>query len=422
MRPGAGPALGGCTALSAAAGQRDAESPAVGPRRTKHRTELGNAERLVAAHGHRIRHCRPLGKWYVWNDRQWLPDDTGAIERTAKDTVRDLYHEAADTDDDQQRRLLVQWALKSEQRSVIKNMIDLASTEPGIAIMPEDLDRDPYALNCPNGTVNLRTGQLRPHRQEDLISKCTAIPCDLEADCPQWLDTLATIFEGDQELIAYVQRALGYSLSGDTGEHALFLCYGTGRNGKNTVLDTVRASCATMPPWSIRACSSSTGSNDHPAMVADLLGRRYVPTSEIEEGEKLAESLVKRLTGDKTVKARFMRGNPFEFPLLCKIWMLANCKPEIHGQDEGIWSRIRLIPFEHYIPDEKRVKNLSGASSLGRGPPSWDGSSGDSSNGNGSAWANPPRSSRRSSPIARSRTSSATSSASVARTSSTIPG
>jgi putative DNA primase/helicase len=325
----------------------------------KHRTELGNAERLVAAHGHRLRYCRPLGKWFAWDDHRWAMDDTGVVERAAKETVRAIYREAADIVDDQQRRAMAQWAMKSEQRSVIKNMIDLASTEPGIAILPEELDRDPYALNCPNGTVDLRTGRLQPHRQQDLISKCTAVPCDLQADCPLWRETLATIFDRDDELIAYVQRALGYSLSGDIGEHAMFLCFGTGRNGKNTVLDTVRTLLSDYATVVNPRLLLSAGSNDHPAMIADLLGRRFVPTSEIEEGERLAESLVKRLTGDKTVKARFMRGNPFEFPLLCKLWMLANCKPEIHGQDEGIWSRIRLIPFEVFIPPENQIKNLS---------------------------------------------------------------
>lgn len=325
----------------------------------KHRTELGNMERLVAAHGHRLRYCFPLGKWFVWNDRQWLPDDTGTVEQYAKRTVRDLYREVANIDDDQQRQAAARWALKSEEHKVIKHMIDLARSEPPIPILPDELDRDPWLLNCPNGTVNLRTGKLRSHRQEDLISKCTAVPCDLQADCPLWRETLATIFDRDDELIAYVQRALGYSLSGDIGEHAMFLCFGTGRNGKNTVLDTVRTLLSDYATVVNPRLLLSAGLNDHPAMVADLLGRRFVPTSEIEEGERLAESLVKRLTGDKTVKARFMRGNPFEFPLLCKLWMLANCKPEIHGQDEGIWSRIRLIPFEVFIPEEKRVKDLS---------------------------------------------------------------
>ena len=336
-----------------------AQAPPADHGEPKHRTELGNMERLVAAHGHRLRYCFPLGKWFVWNDRQWLPDDTGIVEQYAKRTVRDLYREVANIDDDQQRQAMARWALKSEEQKVIKHMIDLARSEPPIPILPDELDRDPWLLNCPNGTVSLRTGKLRPHRQEDLISKCTAVPCDLQADCPLWRDTLATIFDRDEELIAYVQRALGYSLSGDIGEHAMFLCFGTGRNGKNTVLDTVRTLLSDYATVVNPRLLLSAGSNDHPAMVADLLGRRFVPTSEIEEGERLAESLVKRLTGDKTVKARFMRGNPFEFPLLCKLWMLANCKPEIHGQDEGIWSRIRLIPFEVFIPPENQIKNLS---------------------------------------------------------------
>ena len=326
---------------------------------TVHLTEWGNAQRIIADHGTDIRYCKSLGSWLDWDGARWRIDEKGVIWGRAKDTVRRLAHEAASTDDDKQRGQLLKWALKSEEKKVIGASIELAWSEPGIAILPDELDADPWQLNTSSGTVDLRTGKLRDHRREDLISKVTGVPYDSAATCPRWEKTLSEIFAGDDKLVAYVKRALGYSLTGVIGEHALFLCYGTGRNGKNTLLDTVQTALGDYATVANPRTFMTIGQNDHLAMVADLMGRRFVPTDEVEEGEQLAESMVKRVTGNKFIKARFMHRNPFTFPAQFKIWMLANCKPEIHGQDEGIWSRIRLIPFDVFFPPEKRIKGLS---------------------------------------------------------------
>jgi putative DNA primase/helicase len=321
-------------------------------------TEWGNAKRLIRDHGQNLRYSKSLG-WFEWDGCRWKPDQTGAIWARAKDTVRQLGMEAANTVDDKQRQATLRWALDSEQKKIMSAMIELAWSEPGVSILPDQLDADPWALNTPSGTVDLKTGALRPHQQSDLISKITSVPYDPKADCPRWKNTLSEIFANDPIMVAYLQRALGYSISGFIGEHALFLCHGTGRNGKNTVLDTVGTILRDYATIANPRTFLTIGQNDHLAMIADLMGRRFVPTDEVEEGEQLAESMVKRLTGNKTLKARFMHKNPFEFPVLFKVWMLANCKPEIQGQDEGIWSRIRLIPFEVYFPPEKRIKGLS---------------------------------------------------------------
>lgn len=322
-------------------------------------TELGNAQRLVKAYGDRLRYCHSRGRWLTWDGRRWALDSRSKVWEWAKDVIRQLGHEAADCPDRDLMKRTYQWAIGSERKKVIQATMDLAWSEPGIGIVPEDLDHDPWLLNCTNGTVDLRTGELRPHRQEDLISKLAACAFDPEADCPRWKDTLNTIFQHDEELIAYVKRALGYSMTGDTSAQALFLCYGTGRNGKNTVLDAVRYLLGDYSTVAAPRILLTAGSNDHPAMIADLIGSRFVPTSEVDEGERLAESLVKRLTGDSHIKARFMHQNPFEFKITFKLWMAVNSKPEIRGTDKGIWSRIKVIPFEAFIPPEKRVPNLS---------------------------------------------------------------
>lgn len=322
-------------------------------------TELGNARRLVATYGQRLRYCKPLGVWYEWDGTRWRPDEDGSIWRYAKEVIRELGQQAADTDDDKTRARILRWALKSEERKVLSATIDLAWSEPGMSVAPDQFDRNPWLLNCPNGTIDLKTGALQPHNPSDLISKRCLVPYEPGRPCPRWKNVLDEILGNDAELIGYIQRAFGYSITGIVAEHALFLCHGTGRNGKNTILEAVMEIVNDYGTVTDPRTFLSSGKGDHPAMLADLLGRRFVPTSEVDHGEKLAEGLVKRVTGDKVIKARFMRQNPFEFPVLFKIWMLANHKPDVKGQDEGIWSRIRLIPFDVFIPPEKRIKNLS---------------------------------------------------------------
>jgi putative DNA primase/helicase len=322
-------------------------------------TELGNSQRLIRTHGDRIRFCHSRGIWLTWDGRRWATDAKGHIWRFMKEVVRQLGHEAAEAKDVELRERTYKWAIYSERKKVLQASMDLAFSEEVIAIVAEDMDRDPWLLNCPNGTIDLRTGELRSHRQEDLLSKLASCNYDPDAECPRWKEALGVIFDGDEELIAYVKRALGYSMTGDVSAQSLFLCYGTGRNGKNTVLDTVRSILKDYATVAAPRILLTAGQNDHPAMIADLLGARFVPTSEVDEGERLAESLVKRLTGDSTIKARFMHQNPFEFKITFKLWMAVNSKPEISGTDKGIWSRIKVIPFDTFIPPERRIPNLS---------------------------------------------------------------
>ena len=326
-------------------------------------TEWGNAKRMVKQFGGKMRFCYPNSKWMVWDGHRWTDDEKGEVWRMAKSTVRGIPLEALESEDSQYRQEILRWAARSEGARTIKSTVELAWSEPGIGAMPDDFDRDCYLLNCPNGVVDLITGVIRPQKPEDLLSKSTAVKYDPTHPCPRWLAVLDDIFASDQTLIAYFQRACGYSLTGDTGEHCLFFCYGTGRNGKNTVLDTIRDVLGE-PGSSYAAVADpkiflAAGQNEHPAAIAALVGKRMVVTSEVDANQEFAQGLVKRLTGERTMKTRFMRGNWFEFNVQFKIWMQANAKPDISGTDEGIWSRIRIIPFDVFIPVEKRVKGLS---------------------------------------------------------------
>lgn len=202
-------------------------------------TEWGNARRMAKAFGSKVRYCYPKSEWMVWDSKKWVADTNGVIWRYAKELPRLLLEEAKDEFFEDRQRVL-QWALRTEQRRTLLSSIELLWSEPGIGVMPDDFDREPWLLNAPTGVIDLLSSEIREQRPEDLLSKITAVDYDPQCDIPLWRDVLDTVFQGNAELIAYVQRILGYALTGDVSEHAMFLHYGTGRNGKNTILDTVR--------------------------------------------------------------------------------------------------------------------------------------------------------------------------------------
>jgi P4 family phage/plasmid primase-like protien len=321
------------------------------------RTDLGNACRLVKRFGAILRYCPKWGTWLIWDESRWKEDDTGMIHRLAKKAIRAIGHEVAETDDDEEAKALLKWALTSEAKKYIDALIGLAWSEPGIPVVPADLNRDGWLLNVRNGTIDLRTGQLRKHQQADLITKLAPVRFDPDAQCPRWTDFLKRVLV-DDELIGFLQRAAGYALTASVAEHVLFFLHGTGRNGKSTFLKVILTLlgdyCKTIDPNLLVAKCHP----EHSTGLTDLDGRRFISTVEVEDGQRMAESLVKQLTGGENINARRMRQDNYEFEVTHKIFLAANHKPEIRGTDEGIWSRIKLIPFDVFIPPEERIKDL----------------------------------------------------------------
>lgn len=322
-----------------------------------HNTDEGNARRLVDRHGGDMRFCPDRNSWLVWDDRRWASDRTLEIYRRAKDTVRSIYAEALRRSPDE-RKELIKHALASEDRRRIENMISLARPEPGIPVRPEDLDADPWSLNCMNGTLNLRTGELRRHWPADLITRLAPVPYDAAATCPTWDRFLSQIMGGDEELVAFLRRAVGYSLTGNVGEQVLFFLHGRGANGKSTFLTTLLALLGDYGRQTEPDLLMARYGEVHPTGVADLLGARLAVTVEAEEGRRMAESLVKQLTGGDRIKARFMRQDFFEFDPTHKLWLAANSKPVVSGTDHAIWRRIRMVPFAVTIPPEEQDHRL----------------------------------------------------------------
>jgi putative DNA primase/helicase len=254
-------------------------------------------------------------------------------------------------------RAMYAHAKYSNSKSGIRNMIELSKSN--LAIGQEDLDSNPWLFNVQNGTIDLRTGQLREQRREDFITKLSLVTFDPDATCPRWKSFLRVIINDDEELIAYLQRLVGYCLAGVTEEHILPFLYGTGANGKSTFVETVLKlfgpDYAMKAPYDLLMAKSG---QTHPTERADLFGKRFVACIETEEGRRMAEALVKELTGGDRVRARRMREDFWEFVPTHHIWLVSNHKPVITGTDHGIWRRIKLIPFNVVIPDAEQDKKL----------------------------------------------------------------
>jgi putative DNA primase/helicase len=333
-----------------------------------HLTDEGNARRLVALHGAELRHCAALG-WLVWDGRRWLEDDTGEILRRARATVASLWSEAGllrriarfgRTDEERDALLdgaarLGEWAHRSEGAGRLFAMARLAQSEAGIQVRPHELDADLWLFNVANGTIDLRTGDLRPHRREDLLTRVSAVEYTPGARLQRWDDFLDAVTAGDGSLQAYVQRAAGYSLVGAPSEEVLFLAHGPGASGKSTLVEAIKATMGEYAATAdfetfLKRPTSGSPRND----IARLAGRRMVVAIEADEGGQLAPALVKTVTGGDTVTARKLYREFFEFVPSFTLWLVANHAPEVDADDDAMWRRIRLLPFEHVVPEAER--------------------------------------------------------------------
>jgi putative DNA primase/helicase len=321
-------------------------------------TDLGNARRLVRLHGERLRYCHPWRRWLVYREGRWQTDDTGLVAQLAKATVMTLYTEARDCPGEEARKALAAWAAKSESEPRLRAMVELAKTEPGIPARPEDFDADPSLFSVRNGTLDLRTGTLRPHDPADLITCQAPVAYDPGATCPRWHAFLDRIFGEDRELIGFLQRAVGYSLTGRSDEQVFLLLHGAGANGKTVFVRTLLhlfGDYGRAADFSTFLLRRSEGPRND---LARLAGARLVVASEAGEGQRFDEELLKKVTGGDRIAARYLYSEEFEFTAGFTIWLAANHRPTIRGGDHAIWRRVILVPFGVTIPEEEQDPHL----------------------------------------------------------------
>lgn len=325
-------------------------------------TEIGNSRRFTRQHGENARWVFEFRKWLLWDGQRWLFSDAGEEVQCAKATARSIYAEAAKAGDLKSADAIAKHARSSQTWRALQATLALAQSEPGIALSQSALDAGPMLLSVSNGVVDLTTGMLRAPSRLDYVTKRAHVEYDEQATCPRWREFLRGIFGGDEALIAYVQRAVGYSLTGSTAEQCLFFLYGTGRNGKSTFLGTLKALmgdyAAQCAADSLMVKPGGGGGSGANSDIARLRGARMVSAIEAEDNKRMAESLIKQMTGGDTVVARFLYQENFEFVPQFKLWLAANHKPVIRGTDLAIWRRIHLVPFTVTIPESKVDKLL----------------------------------------------------------------
>ncbi|MFC1783819.1 phage/plasmid primase, P4 family [Planctomycetota bacterium] len=324
-----------------------------------HLTEQGNGERFAQQHSHCARYCHTWKKWLYFDGRRWATDCEDKISHLAKKIVRDMYHEAASCDNEQVRKELARHAVLSETRRQRENMLWYAAKEIPICCWAKDFDKNIWLLNCLNGTIDLRTGELKPHNPDDMITKICPMEYNPDAQLDMWDKFLAETTDNDFGFQAFLQQAVGYSLTGDTREEKLFFVHGPAATGKSTFLEAVKAALgdyAQTADFETFLKRNQAGSirND----IARLSGTRLVASIELEDGKKLAEGLVKQLTGGDTITARFLRQEHFEFLPQFKLWLAANDEPRVNHNDDAIWRRLLEVPFKKQVPEDKRDPDI----------------------------------------------------------------
>ncbi len=324
----------------------------------EHLTEGGNAHRLERIHGDDMRFNHTHKKWLVWDGGRWKVDGDGNASRLAEDVVGMLYNAAAKAKDSKMRDKIAVFAKSTDSRKGINNMLALAANRRKFALTADDFDKDPWLLGAGEVTIDLKACQAIEPRRSDLITMQAGAVYNSFADCPLWEKFLKDIFDGNEDIIKYIKRAVGYCLTGSTSEQIFFFCYGTGANGKSVFLAVLRA---LMGEYAKQADFSSFLIQRNEKVrndLAGLAGARVITAVEAEEGGRLSMQVLKSWTGGDPITARFLFGENFTFKPQGKIWLAANTKPAITERNYAAWRRVHLIPFNVTIPPEKRDQNL----------------------------------------------------------------
>jgi P4 family phage/plasmid primase-like protien len=320
-------------------------------------TDVGNARWFVRLYGDQVRWIHERGRWIVHSDTYWAEDVDGEVERMAKNAIDATLADFGDVPQND-RAGLFKHVLRSEQAPRIAAMLTLARSEPGITLAEAMLDRDSMLLGVQGGAIDLRSGAFVVPNAADYITRQAGCAYNPHAKAPLWSAFLDRIMNGDIAMIAFLQRAVGYSLTGSTKEQCLFITHGFGANGKSKFLGALSGLLGDYARECPAEALLAKHDNAIPNDIARLAGARLATSIETEEGRRFAESRVKALTGGDRITARFLHHEFFDFVPKFKLWLATNHKPTIRGTDNAIWRRIRLIPFNVTIPDAEQDCDL----------------------------------------------------------------
>lgn len=326
------------------------------------RSDVGNGELFARMHGADVRYDWQAGRWLEWKTGRWRSDVEGSMYQRAKETARERIRLAADIDDVEERQRQMAFSLSSESIGRVEGMIKQARSEAPISDSGLGWDENPMLIGGERDLANLAIGRIRPGTQEDRITLSTGYVFDPEATCPRWEQFLMEVFGDNAELLNFIQRAVGYSLTGSAKEQIWFLLFGGGSNGKSTFVDTLFALlgqyAADTPAATLMARTGiSDGSSATPDLAA-LRGKRFVICTETEELGKLNAARLKMMVGDNPITARALHQSPMTFRVTFKLWMTTNALPRTDDDSDGFWRRVRLIPFNRKFEGANRDNDL----------------------------------------------------------------
>ena len=320
------------------------------------RTDTGNARRFVAQHGDALRFC--AGKWLVWDGRRFAPDETGVVVRLAKRTALSIYREAARARDRGEQEAITRWALASQSENRLRAMVNLAASEAGVTVLADELDANPYLLNCANASLDLRTGELRRHDKRDLLTMITPVVFDPGATFDRWESFLETAVP-DAAVRDFMQVAAGYTLIGRAGADVLMLILGPARTGKGTYQQALSAALgeygtvAGLEDFAHRRLQGGPRPE-----LARLRGRRMVSIYETSSSIRLSVSWLKTLTGGDPITARTLYQEPITFTPQFTLYMATNHPPKLPPDDHAVWERVRRLSFDNVVQENRRDPSL----------------------------------------------------------------
>ena len=302
-------------------------------------SDTGNAQHFASMHADDLRYDHARGAWFQFNRQHWVQDRCENVAQLALKSIHVRQHAAVGNE------AATKWGLRSLSRGSRDNLVRLARSEPPLSITGDQWDKDPWLVGVKGGVIPLKTGDFRDGQPEDLITKVIPVGYNPDAQAPRWIQFLQDVFVDNPDLVPYIRRVMGYTLTGDVSEQCFWLLHGEGSNGKSTLLETMEEVFGEDFSWHMPFPSTSWSDSASDYNKESLIGRRYVTTIEKSNRKELSSEIVKALTGNKRINARQIYKSPINFTIMAKFFLAVNEPPVIEDKSDGMWRRVKMVPF-----------------------------------------------------------------------------